>query len=112
MHSTNLGENGCFFYKGSDFCAFGGSRHLAMIVARGVALPELMERRCSVSYFEPGLVIQLSPWLSTFFVLHDSHFAVRHGYIKKSADAVAFLNVAPMRLHRENCKQLNEGDGI
>ena len=43
-HSTNSGENGCFF-KGSGFCAIWGSRHLAMIVARGVALSELMEWR-------------------------------------------------------------------
>ena len=35
-----------------------------MIVARGVALTELTERRWSLSYFEPGSVIRLSPWWS------------------------------------------------
>ena len=35
-----------FFFKGSGFCAIWGSRHLAMIVARGVASSELTEQRC------------------------------------------------------------------
>ena len=38
-----------------------------MIVTRGGALSELTERGCSVSCFEPGLVIRLSPWSSAFF---------------------------------------------
>ncbi len=65
-HSMNSGENGCFS-KGSGFCVIWGLRHLAMIVARGVALSELTEQRCSVSCFELGLVIRLSPWSSAFF---------------------------------------------
>ena len=55
------------FFKGSCSWAIWGLRHLAMIVARGVALSELTEQRCSVSCFEPGLVIRLSPWSLALF---------------------------------------------
>jgi hypothetical protein len=34
---------------------------------------------------------------------------VQSGYIKKSGNAVAFLNVASMQLHHKNCEQLCVG---
>jgi hypothetical protein len=57
----------------------GGSGHLAMIVTRGIALSELMEKGCSVSCFEPGSVIWLSPWSWAFFVLCYSHLQCNVG---------------------------------
>jgi hypothetical protein len=47
-----------------------------------------------------------------YFLRLNSHFAGQQGYVKKTDNAVAFLNVAPVQLHRENCKQLHEGDDI
>ena len=61
---------------------------------------------------ESGLVIRLLPWSPAFFVLHDSHFAVQCGCIKKSGNAVSFLNVAPVPLHCKNHEQLCGGVNI
>jgi hypothetical protein len=65
-HSTNSGENRCFFQR-SSFWAIGGPGHLAMIMTRGGASSESNEQGHLVSSFEPGSVIRLSPWSWVFF---------------------------------------------
>jgi hypothetical protein len=77
-----------------------------MIVARGDASSKLTEQGCSVSCFELGSVIRLSPWLSAFFCTALFSLCSSTWVHKKSGDAVAFFYVAPMRLHGKNHKQL------
>jgi hypothetical protein len=76
--------------------------------SRGGATLESSEPMCLVSSFEPGLMIWLSSWCSALFVLCDSHFAAQHEYIKMD-NVVAIIDVALMRLHHKNCKQLRGG---